>query len=122
VAIATSWSGSIRCNAQGYVIVDIGSLYGNISGGIAINNLGWVAGQSPNQNQHTRPVLYSYGTLKDLGTLGGTYGIAQGVNDNGLVVGYSADSSGNFRAFLWNGTTLADLGDLGGSRSWATSI
>jgi probable HAF family extracellular repeat protein len=107
-----------------YRVVDLGSLGGDYSVGLDVNNNGQVTGYSTTAAGHTHAFLYSAGVMTDLGTLGGTESYGRSINDNGQVVGDSLTSGGSTfsRAFLYNGGPLIDLGTLGGSGSGALGI
>ena len=89
-------------------MVGLGVLGGNHSIGRAINNNGWVVGESkvddPTQYRHA--FLHDGTQMIDLGTFGGVTSRAYGLNDLGQVVGESWYDSGDpwnseIRAFLW---------------------
>jgi probable HAF family extracellular repeat protein len=96
------------------VATSLGTLTGPNGGsnGMAINDLGHVAGSSQLESGF-HPVLFSNGTLLDLGTLGGPYGIALGLNNSGDVVGWAlTDSPVNpheERGFIFTHGAMTDL-------------
>lgn len=101
----------------------------NKSAGLAINNLGQVAGafEKPEDNAMSRAFFFDGTTLVDLGTLGGTESIAFDLNDLGQVVGYSRMGMNNpdpisTQAFVWQNGVMVGLGTLGGSVSYAYGI
>jgi probable HAF family extracellular repeat protein len=122
-------------------IVDLGTLGGNVSTAVAINNRGEIAGGSLNailDNDSTafgwlppfpvatqvRAVLCRDGVMHDLGTLGtGNNAIALFVNNPSQVAGVSltntsADSlTGNLtqHPFFWDDGKMVDIGTLGGT-------
>jgi probable HAF family extracellular repeat protein len=73
-------------------IVDLGTLGGPRSSGLAINKSGVVVGWSEGLNGiWSRAFRARPGApMEDLGTLGGQYAGAEGLNDLGTVVGWSA--------------------------------
>lgn len=89
--------------------IDLGTLGGMNSEGIAINAIGQVVGNSeidPSSfDEHA--FLYSNGVMSDLGTLNGGYSDARDINDNGQVVG---ESDGH--AFLFSNGSMIDLNTL----------
>jgi probable HAF family extracellular repeat protein len=91
-----------------YIISDLGTLGGTISGANDINSRGRVVGSSEIAcDCTTHPFVWAGGALEDLGTLGtGTYSLATGINDLGQVVGTS-----NGHPFLW--TRRSGMRDLG---------
>jgi probable HAF family extracellular repeat protein len=129
-------------------MVDLGTLGGNQSIALSINNHGQIAGLalnstpdpfsiydylfygSPNGTQ-TRAVLWDRnGNMQDLGTLGGPDSYAVFINDHGQVAGWSYTnstlnaSSGlpTFHPFLWEkGKGMRDLGTLGGTIAQAVN-
>jgi probable HAF family extracellular repeat protein len=114
--------------AADYTITDLGTLGGNTSQGLGINNSGQVVGQSihiPGSNYNNHAFLYSGGVMTDLGTLGGTLSSAVAINNSGQVVGqadtkpFGAYNTYYSRAFLYSGGAMTDLGTLGGKNSWA---
>jgi probable HAF family extracellular repeat protein len=100
--------------------VDLGTLGGLNSYGVAVNNAGVVAGNSEYDNTDQRHAfIYSDGTMRDLGTLGGAYSEVTALNDNGVAVGYSYRANDNVqRAVMYvDGQVI----QIGGSAAWANS-
>src|SRR5260370_15608464 len=83
-------------------LIDLGTLGGYNSYGLAINSSGVVIGASYSY-MFTGDHAYSYasdnGTMTDIGTLGGTFSAAFGINDEGQIVGASFTSDGTMHAF-----------------------
>jgi probable HAF family extracellular repeat protein len=128
-------------------IVDLGTLGGNSSMGLAANSRGQVIGVALNaieENPDFAPVmtfflpaatqarafLWQNGFMQDLGTLGGNDAAAWGVNESGQIVGLSFtnttpnDTTGipTVHPFLWKNGTMQDLGSLGGTLSIPGSL
>ena len=75
-----------------YLIIDLPSRGGTLSGGNSINDVGWVTGFSDvPENEERHAALWRFGRLRDLGTLGGpNSSVVFPVKNNvGLVVGIS---------------------------------
>ncbi|MGB0128547.1 MAG: hypothetical protein WBP72_12980 [Rhodocyclaceae bacterium] len=110
-----------------YSIIDLGTLGGSDSTGLALNNAGQVVGWSLDQFGRRRAFLHSRGQTRDIGTLGGEESSATDISEAGHIVGYSVlppDESGRRRrhAFRYEHGTMQDLGTLGGSESFANAV
>jgi probable HAF family extracellular repeat protein len=106
-------------------MTDLGSLPGppccsDINNGIAINNVGQVAGYA---YAGVYSFLYSNGQMMDIGSLSGRGAtLANGINDAGQVVGSSNTANDDSHAFLYSDGQMTDLGTLGGRTSRASDI
>ena len=113
-------------------IINLGTLGGNESFPISVNNRGQVVGAASNavpdplaldffqlSGTQTRAFLWQNGVMQDLGTLGGQDAFAIIVNDRGQVLGVSLTSANSLApqdGFLWQNGTMQDIPDaLGGS-------
>jgi probable HAF family extracellular repeat protein len=118
-------------------ITDLGTLGGNYSSALSVNNRGQVVGGAMNAildpfdplfATQPRAFLWQDGAMQDLGTLGGSEATALFVNQRGQVAGFSfTNSSPNSVAdicgtgvpttdpFLWEDGRMIDLGTLGGT-------
>lgn len=104
---------------------DLGTLGGNESEALALNQLGQVAGHSRLGGQVAKHAFFisEPGKMLDLGTLGGATSIAHDVNDQGEVVGLAETSGGQAHAFVWTARGgMRDLGTLGATVSMALGI
>jgi len=125
---------------EGSQIKDLGTLGGNESTAVAINDRGQVVGFALNavpdpvsildfliggstNGTQTRAFLWQNGIMQDLGTLGGPDALADFVNERGQVGGSSyLNSTVNpitgvptTHPFLWENGVMTDLGTLGGT-------
>ena len=112
-------------------MINLGTLGGNESFPISVNNRGQVAGAASNaipdplaldffplSGTQTRPFLWQNGVMQDLGTLGGPDGFAIIVNNRGQVLGLSLTSPDSLAqdGFLWENGIMQDIPDaLGGT-------
>jgi probable HAF family extracellular repeat protein len=120
-----------------YRVIDLGTLGGSTSSGNAINNLGWVTGNSNEANGDQIATLWLNGLQIPLGTLGGpnsnvawpvknNFGLISGITENGkhdpLNESFSCPAfglvSGNSCvAFAWQFGAMTQLPGLGGNNS-----
>lgn len=96
---------------------DLGTLGGNQTYALAINDVGQIAGWSEVAPNHNHAFRYDNGVMTDLGTLGGDSAEAHSINASGWVTGFAATAAGATHAFVHDGKTLRDLGTLGGEGS-----
>jgi probable HAF family extracellular repeat protein len=87
----------------------LGTLGGEDSWGMAINEEDAVAGHSATASGFVHAFVEERGQLVDLGTLGGASSYAYGINDSGAVVGYSVTGQGNLHAFIAIDGRMLDL-------------
>jgi probable HAF family extracellular repeat protein len=79
-----------------FTVYNLGTLGGTVSSGNAINNLGWVLGNSNLAgDQVTRATVWIDGMQSDLGTLGGANSVVGWPvhNDRGVISGFSETAS-----------------------------
>jgi probable HAF family extracellular repeat protein len=110
-------------------VINLGTLGGNESYPISVNNRGQVAGAASNaildplaldffplSGTQTRPFLWQNGVMQDLGTLGGPDAFAVIVNNRGQVLGVSLVSPNSFEqhGFLWENGRMHDIPDTFG--------
>ena len=115
-------------------VVNLGTLGGNESFSIAVNNRGQVVGLAENATpdpfglgfgQQARAFLWERGRMRDLGTLGGPDAFAIDINDRGQIMGVSFINSipdpttgvPTLDGFLWDNGKMIDIPDpLGGTQ------
>ena len=111
-----------------YEITDLGTIGGDQSGAMFINDLGQIVGSAYNQQWNRRATLFDStgnGNNIDLGTLGGINSWVKSMNCSGQIVGFAENQQGYGRATLFDPTDSGkniDLGTLGELRSNALSI
>jgi len=130
-----------------YRIDKLPSLGGTQSRGMAINDVGWVAGWSLRSDGRRHAALWRNGSILDLGTLGGPTASSMvpwpGLNNAGMVVGISHTDEvdpldedwscelGGFlpvttnlicRGFVWENDTMRELSPLGGHHSFGAGV
>lgn len=104
----------------------LGTLGGEESVAMDINDAGQVVGGAENASAEWRPYLWADGSMTDLGTLGGeTMNLdhrAEAINASGHACGRSYTAGDAKHAFFYDGS-MTDLGVLtGGSESWAFGL
>ena len=105
----------------------LGTLGGDESVAIDVNDAGQVVGGAEDASGKMWPFLWEAGVMTNLGALGGESELvthrAQAVNSSGQVAGTSPTAAGASHAFIWESGSMTDLGTLpGGSSSWAFGI
>ncbi len=103
------------------VMIDLGTLGGNLSAANAINGRGQVVGESETAGGEMHAFLWEHGVMKDLGNPGET-SAAQGLNTRGEIVGATSGKNVRGGAVLWKNGRKQSLGDLGPSGSGSTAI
>ncbi len=106
---------------------DLGTLGGDESEALAVNQLGQVVGHSRTRAGPAKHAFFvpEAGRVLDLGSLGGegAMSIAHDVNDRGDVVGLAETGAGHPHAFLWTAARgMRDLGAIGTAPSMALGI
>ena len=106
-------------------MVDLGTLGGDFSQALAVNDGGQVVGVSKTVAGQFHAFSWTAGgPMVDLGTLGGLTSEAFAVNDGGQVVGVSTTTAAGVQhAFSWTADDgMVDLGTLGGNFSQAAAV
>jgi probable HAF family extracellular repeat protein len=108
-AHAFYWAGN------GAAIQDLGTLAGqttSVSLAAAINNNGWVAGESDNSGF----LWTGAGPMLNIGSLGGstTHVYGYGLNNAGVVVGDSQIANGAYHGFIYSNGVMTDTGTFAG--------
>jgi len=103
-------------------VTDLGTLAGQQSAALGINNAGTVCGWAQDALGNTVAALWNGNIVTALPSLGGTISTAWGINDGGIAVGHSYLSNGVYHAALWSAGSVRDLGTLGGNYSVAYDI
>lgn len=112
---------------DGVSIKDLGTLGGDSSWGVALNNSDQIVGGSTLTAGSASPqyaFLYRNGVMQNLGLLpGGTTSVGVAINDSGAVIGKgdSGIAMGN-RGILFQGGNAIDIGTLGGASTQPTAI
>jgi probable HAF family extracellular repeat protein len=102
-------------------VTDLGSLAGEHSDALGINDVGQVVGVSAIQGDRM-PFLWEGGAMTPLPTPFGATTWARAINDAGQIAGHGAVNADDTHALLWDDGALVDLGTLGGANSFAYDI
>jgi len=93
-------------------MTNLGTLGGNISRAVAINEREQIICLGTTTLGETHAFLWENETMTDLGTLGGTYSVAMDINNRGQILGVSSTASGEIHIFLWENGVMTDLAPL----------
>jgi probable HAF family extracellular repeat protein len=106
-----------------YVPCDLGTLGGESSCALAINERGQVVGWAETVSGQRHAVLWDHGEVLDLGLLpGAARSEAWDINDEGLIVGVAvAHPERTERAFVWHDGKVTELQSLAGPRGLASA-
>ncbi|MEQ8762741.1 MAG: hypothetical protein RL885_02360 [Planctomycetota bacterium] len=108
---------------DGTTATDLGTLGGDFSQSLALNESGLVVGGAHIQdNAEYHAFSWQFGTMQDLGTLGGRDSEANDVNEDGLIVGWAENLEGARRPVLWDQGAILDLGTLGSEVGEAEAV
>lgn len=108
-----------------YRVVSLGTLGGNQSQAMALNQYGVVVGWAHDTNQNQRAFAWVNGNMSELSPLTNyETSVANDINDEMWIVGYSDRTNESFEehATLWTNGIPVDLGTLGGRWSKALSV
>lgn len=98
--------------AQTYTVTNIGTLGGNDSVALSINDLGEVVGYSKTADGDVHAFRYFRDALFDVSTLGGKESYAYVITNSGILLGDSKTSDGLLRPFIGApNSPLLNLGD-----------
>lgn len=111
-------------------LVDLGTLGGDSSYALDINDEGQIVGWSASQpgTFDQRAVLWDGQEIIDLGALGeGGRSVAYAINEEGVIVGYSTagpdgDEPAPMLAVIWEEGELTELPSLGGADAMAYDV
>jgi probable HAF family extracellular repeat protein len=98
--------------AELYAVREIGTLGGDQSYALGLNEQGHVVGWATNAAGQRRAFRWLGGDPEPLGTLGGATSEAWDINEAGLVVGESETPSGEIHAFLYDEGGMLDIQTL----------
>jgi len=87
-------------------MVDLGSLGGEFSAAVDVNERDQVAGRAVLADDTLHAVVWdAHNRIRDLGTLGGTQSYALALNNRGQVIGMSETTPDRYRPFIWDAHT-----------------
>jgi probable HAF family extracellular repeat protein len=114
---ATAATPTVAPEPPRYKLVSLGTLGGETSQALAINERGDVVGDSSRADGSTHGFFWRAGKMADLGVLaGGDFSSAQDINDRGEIVGVSGIEGGERSAVIWRNGLVRALGTLPGGQ------
>jgi probable HAF family extracellular repeat protein len=112
---ATAATPTVAPEPPRYRLVSLGTLGGETSQALAINDRGDVVGESSRADGSTHGFLWRNGKMADLGVLtGGDFSSASDINDRGEIAGVSGIEGGARSAVVWRDGRIRALGALPG--------
>jgi probable HAF family extracellular repeat protein len=105
-----------------YNAIDLGTLGGQTSRAIAVNNLDHVVGTADTATGANHPFLWRDGTMTDLNLPTDRPCVPTDVNDLDQVVGWCYDGNSWTHAFFWDDGVMTDLSTPGELESVAWAI
>ena len=112
---ATAATPTVAPEPPRYTLVSLGTLGGETSKALAINERGEIVGDSSRPDGSTHGFVWRNGKMADLGVLaGGDFSSAQDINDRGEIVGVSGIDGGPRSAVIWRNGLVRALGDAAG--------
>lgn len=117
---------SIPTNNFGYAeyeVVDLGTLGGNSSEALGVNDRSQVIGWAKDSDGRIQAFLWQDNSMSGLGFLpGGTASVAMAINNLGDITGYAYVSPTNFHSFLYSTGTMTSIGTWGSANSRGRAI
>ncbi len=93
-----------------YQVIDLGTLGGNMSSAMAINDNGQIVGVSVDMTGAQRGFLWQAGVMTSLPVVGDGDVIAEDINNSGVITGTRLEPSGWSYGFVYDGTVVEELG------------
>jgi len=117
-------SSTVFAASYAYTVTDLGTLGGDSSEALDINNKGQIVGFSTTSQGYEHGFFYSDGLMTAIRPFGNysQSSRAIAINDNGQVCGTASIKNGGSHAFLYSNWVKTDLGTLGGSYSIGAGI
>lgn len=117
-------SSTVFAASYAYTVTDLGTLGGDSSEALDINNKGQIVGFSTTSQGYEHGFFYSDGLMTAIRPFGNynQSSRAIAINDNGQVCGTASIKNGGSHAFLYSNWVKTDLGTLGGSYSVGAGI
>jgi probable HAF family extracellular repeat protein len=109
--------------APEYWPIDLGTLGGDQSAALGLNDAGQVVGWARNAGGSIEAFVWSNGTMTSLGFLpGGTTSVARAINNHGQITGDAYVSPTNYHGFLYSNGVMTSIGTWGSAKSRPRAI
>lgn len=94
-----------------YEVIDLGTLGGDASAALGINDRSQAVGWSRDSNGLTQAFLWESDVISGLGFLpGGSNSVASAINNHGIITGNAHVSPTNWNAFSYSNASMSSLG------------